>query len=827
MDSESAALDFERLFRIATAGDEKAGVSPYRYQYRLAFEGLSEIVKCQTGSGKTLAVFMAWLYRRLFHPDPNVREATPRRLIWCLPMRALTEQTERVIKEALTNLRLIDDIPVHVLMGGRELSQDWRIDLHRDTVLICTIDMAVSRSLNRGYRSSLSASPIDFALFNNDAHWVLDETQLMGPALATTRQLHGLRSKLGVGRKVSSTWMSATIDPESLDTVDAPFERDDSPTDQSLGDDPDLKTALGASKQLRCRRIDDPSKYAVSFADIVVSEHMPGSMTIVVVNRVDTAREIAKALLKKTDTPITLLHSRFRPVDRQMAMNTVLTSQTSDHIVVATQVIEAGVSISAQTLLSEAAPRSSLVQRAGRCNRFGTQEHAKFIVVEPGKNSPYDMNDVESAWTTCLKVDGAQVSPVSIEQLLGDAIEHTPITPVLRRQDLLELFDTSPDLSGNVVDVSQFIRDGEDIDVAIAWRQLFDENGNLLRHEIPTHEELCPVQVWAFRLFMKSRIGPKQAWFFDHVDNEWREVTPQNLRPGMVILVDTRCGGYTSQFGFDRASKTMVEEVVARTSKMENITPLEDTAEPEDDAMNTGLGESVLLSKHLLDAETAANELCEQLGLDETTRSIVARASRLHDLGKAHSVWQTAIHKIEGTADADEPGKRNFEPVLAKSSRRGSLVFSQKGFRHELVSALAVLQNPELAGECDTDLIAYLVAAHHGKVRMRLQPTQHDNERSLRGVIDGDVVDSVDLGDGWKSPPTTVNLDFSHMGLTAEGQASWSERTQRLLHEYGPFRLAWLEMLVRIADWRASTQIGLSAGPEVSSTLNEVSKGEQ
>lgn len=33
---------------------------------------------------------------------------------------------------------------------------------------------------------------------------------------------------------------------------------------------------------------------------------------------------------------------------------------------------------------------------------------------------------------------------------------------------------------------------------------------------------------------------------------------------------------------------------------------------------------------------------------------------------------------------------------------------------------------------------------------------------------------------------------------------SWVARTQRLLAQHGPFRLAWLEALVRIADWRAS-----------------------
>jgi CRISPR-associated endonuclease/helicase Cas3 len=33
---------------------------------------------------------------------------------------------------------------------------------------------------------------------------------------------------------------------------------------------------------------------------------------------------------------------------------------------------------------------------------------------------------------------------------------------------------------------------------------------------------------------------------------------------------------------------------------------------------------------------------------------------------------------------------------------------------------------------------------------------------------------------------------------------SWTERSLKLLDEHGPFCLAWLETLVRLADWRAS-----------------------
>jgi len=43
------------------------------------------------------------------------------------------------------------------------------------------------------------------------------------------------------------------------------------------------------------------------------------------------------------------------------------------------------------------------------------------------------------------------------------------------------------------------------------------------------------------------------------------------------------------------------------------------------------------------------------------------------------------------------------------------------------------------------------------------------------------------------------------MELGGGGQGpSWADRMLRLLEERGPFRLAYVEMLVRVADWRAS-----------------------
>ena len=48
-----------------------------------------------------------------------------------------------------------------------------------------------------------------------------------------------------------------------------------------------------------------------------------------------------------------------------------------------------------------------------------------------------------------------------------------------------------------------------------------------------------------------------------------------------------------------------------------------------------------------------------------------------------------------------------------------------------------------------------------------------------------------------------LKLALMEIGKGEQGP-SWTERSLKLLGEHGPFLLAWLETLVRLADWRAS-----------------------
>jgi|GEM_PF-1967453 len=207
--------DFASFFRKITGHP-----APFAYQVGLATEAWPDVVDVPTGLGKTAAVLAAWLWKRL-----NDDAQTGRRLIYCLPMRTLVEQT-RDVADALCRAAephfaaLNRPLPgVHVLMGGA-VARQWDGTPGADQILIGTQDMLLSRALNRGYGMSRFRWPVQFGLLNNDCLWVFDETQLMGVAVETSAQLHGFREQLGTLRRCHSVWMSATLSVDQLDTIE-------------------------------------------------------------------------------------------------------------------------------------------------------------------------------------------------------------------------------------------------------------------------------------------------------------------------------------------------------------------------------------------------------------------------------------------------------------------------------------------------------------------------------------------------------------------------------------------------------------------------------
>ena len=92
---------FDEMFKEAT------GYAPFHYQKKMiAHPDFPSLIEVPTGMGKTAAAILGWLWRRRY-ADQTIRAATPRRLVYCLPMRVLVEQTQACAVTWLHNLNLL------------------------------------------------------------------------------------------------------------------------------------------------------------------------------------------------------------------------------------------------------------------------------------------------------------------------------------------------------------------------------------------------------------------------------------------------------------------------------------------------------------------------------------------------------------------------------------------------------------------------------------------------------------------------------------------------------------------------------------------------
>lgn len=828
-------MTFVELFAKA------CGHHPYPFQTRFAeSEFLPHLMCVPSGFGKTATVILGWLYRRRVATQ-EVRQSTPRRLVYCLPTQAIIEQPFDYCQRWLERIG-IRDVGLHLIRPGDEPGL-WEAHPERDAIIIGTHDMLLSRALNRGHTVSCYQWPVHFSLLNNDALWVIDETHLMGPGLATSAQLAGLRSKLGTVGRCHTVWMSAILDENAARTVDNFM--DVAASQVHVLDAADCATEsvqklLNAAKPLAQSPLslsrESAGTYTRDLACQIVRAHLPGTITLAVVNRVERAQKLYEAVnaeqrKKRSEAQLFLFHSRFRPRDWRYTQSRALDETSlpiAGRILIATQAIEAAVDISATTLFTELAPWPSLVQRFGRCNRRGLCDQGEnfpaqiyWIDVSTEENKaedvarPYERGPLVAARVRLLKT--SDVGPGSLVCI--DHREESTVYPVLRRKDLLELFDTTSELSGNNLDISRYIHEPDDAEAYVYWRSWDlkrqrnappvpkDEDGTIV-FPAAFRDELCPVSVASLRGengFVKK--AKNLVWTWSPLDGRWVNVGPADVRPGIVLLIHTSAGGYGSEFGWTGECESVLQ--AGEVAIDVEMTPRANEQLSDDDLGS----DPVTLRHHLKDVAEQATRLSRipSLEAERIPWSAIIRAAWWHDIGKAHPTFQRAIHRDRRASESLDPMQ-----TWATSGTSRQLVYStpedreRAGFRHELVSVLAWLNRHDRSPEAD--LIAYLIAVHHGKVRSSLRrmpnessDTRDSNRMSTRGVCQGDSIPEVLIGNGDVSPAFQVSLDLMELG-DKNGKSGWVSRCLKLLlaEDVGPFRLALYETFLRVADWRGN-----------------------
>jgi CRISPR-associated endonuclease/helicase Cas3 len=931
-------VDFEQFFKRATNGNP-----PCPYQKRLATESqtLPSLLDVPTGLGKTAAALLAWLWRRRFHPETAVRDQTPRRLVYCLPMRVLVEQTYRATTEWLGNLSLWAEaeqespvwiksdgdhgtypIAVHLLLGGEEKT-DWALWPERDAILIGTQDMLLSRAMNRGYAAGRARWPLEFGFLNSDCLWVFDEIQIMDTGLASSLQFDAWRQSLRlrperdqfarekknhISRPCHSLWMSATMakhwleravdwSPKASPAWDNRHELqpEDFQNDRvkglfanrkSLEKTPVATLTVPKGKDSK----PDVAGYLDKLVPEILKRKSADGLTLVIVNTVDRAVGIFRRLKANSeDTELFLIHSRFRPMERERWADFLSRKDGKPRIVISTQVVEAGVDLSAKVLFTELAPWASLVQRFGRCARFiflggngkVVNDNGTIYWMDTADNEravlPYSVEELGAARSILLRQSlddvGLQALKDLRPQLVSQAATLFPYEPrfVPRDKDLFDLFDTTPDLTGADVDISRFIRDGEELDIQAFWREL--QSGDTpQKKDRPHRRELCSVPFHRFRELLPALRKAGRIWRRNYCKG-WEEIdlrSSEQVYPGQVFMLEKSCGGYDRELGWTGLPTDHDFDLPTP------IEPTKATAQDDEDEADdlSQINAWLTVEEHTSDVCRKLDELLASSGLTESEIKVLRLAARFHDWGKAHKAFQAKL-LAASVADEKVQQKLNKQPAAKAPDfawRKDKIRRPQNdqpdgrrpGFRHELASALAILEAlyrtkpdhpsfmwpdgldkanfgdvPNAATSSDLacdplmqelvalpadelDLLVYLVAAHHGKVRMSLRSSpddSHDNvpdpcpndKRQARGVRDDDLlpicqIPAADLETTNETPAVALSLDFMELGLSPRYGASWRERTQLLLDRLGPFQLGYLEALLRAADCRASAE---------------------
>lgn len=171
--------------------------------------------------------------------------------------------------------------------------------------------------------------------------------------------------------------------------------------------------------------------------------------------------------------------------------------------------------------------------------------------------------------------------------------------------------------------------------------------------------------------------------------------------------------------------------------------------------------------------------------LPEPLRQTLVRAAQVHDIGKADPRFQALLRGGVPAFGQD---------LLAKSGRNGQSREAYerarqkagypRGCRHELTSVAMLEGRADEFPDTDFDLLLHIVGAHHGRCRP-FAPALSDP--------DGPVVE-------YGSWVGSANHCLANVG------SGVSERFWKLTRKYGWYGLAYLEVVLRLADARCSKE---------------------
>lgn len=430
--------------------EQKFELRPFQKRvFNHVMAGNSVILQAPTGAGKTRAALAPFL-QNIAASVVGGGDALPLTCRYAVPLRVLATQFFQEYQffaqrlDAMQDARLhetykvFEQQPVQIQTG--EQPDDPQFE---SMLTFCTIDQLLASALGVPYsiggrRANMNVGAV-FASYLVFDEFHLFPLQPNGYGARTT-VLELLRmARLKTHRPlVPFVMMTATFSSTLLERLATML----GATVEKI-EDADELAALNAGRT----RIFHVHPHPMD-ARTILERHT--SSSLVVCNTVRRSQQMYLELRELVyragkQTRVLLLHSRFADEDRRWLQQELETSlgkdsweqaQERDLIVVATQVVEVGLDISAECLHSEIAPANNIIQRAGRCARFPGLHGEVYLypLAEDESYRPYAQSLCEATLAAFAAYDGQHVG-FAEEQKVIDVVHSDEDKDLLDRYE--------------------------------------------------------------------------------------------------------------------------------------------------------------------------------------------------------------------------------------------------------------------------------------------------------------------------------------------------------------------------------------------------------
>ncbi|MCS6927799.1 MAG: CRISPR-associated helicase Cas3', partial [Candidatus Binatia bacterium] len=515
----------------------------------------------------------------------------------------------------------------------------------RGTIIVTTYDQLLSGLLDGPYGLSDRLHNVNAAAIAG-ALVVFDEFHLMEPHRAF---LTAVASLYLFRELCQSVWMTATATQPLEQVLTAALGTTSVPTSEAEVDA--LLGALPSVARVTRRLVVETTALSV---DAILRCHEGRS--IVLLNTVGRAQAMYTELRQAIETkglsvPVILLHSRFFKEDRRTKEERLRTlfgkGAKGPAILVATQVIEAGLDLSCEHLHTELCPMNSLVQRGGRCARFEGEEGTVHVYPLPAE---------ERAWLPYGDMRSEDITLTETRKLL-ERIGRGTLHPRHSAAWVQEVHGTEDERGVREgwwsrlatclqrIEQNAILRDpkriadlirGEDTD---AIRVIISEEAN--RPENPGRRE--GLNLSRRSLYRLSQNGSQDiGWYWDGSDDApWKPLQgPADVNKTYVVCLRPNVAAYESDIGLRLGIAGQQESPDRDEPPRPGYAPLR--AEPwVDHAQAVATEARKRLERERLRTGLLGRGFERRYGLPpEAISDAVTACALLHDLGKLQETWQ-------------------------------------------------------------------------------------------------------------------------------------------------------------------------------------------